>query len=544
MRNFSGNVRKATFGKQYRKSFKKDTGAEAAPTADHESIHLPTLNASPNAGVGAVSRQNSRVCATSYFGNAQRDIGGRPFLCQIKKGVWCPFCVGRHKTIVDMQNLAKKRGGRCLSRSYSGKEKKLLWECSLGHRWKAVPGSIIMGTWCPACGGTQKRTIEEMKQMALKRGGKCLSNEYANIETKLLWECAEGHRWEAQPNGIRSGSWCPQCSSALAERICREYFEQLFGKRFPKVKPSWLRLANKSRLELDGYCEKLGLAFEHQGPHHYGLDIYSPITNERAIRQKERDRLKRLLCRKNGVILISVPEIPTRLPQNEIKDFIRSECEKRKIKLPKDFDSKKVNLRDAYAVPETKRQLDRLTAIAKERGGRCLSRAYKGHYVKLLWQCRHLHRWKAQPADIKGGQWCPYCSFQRLTIHDMRATAEKKGGKCLSGKYSGGKVKLIWECAKGHRWKAVPSSVRAGTWCPVCAGTQRLTIEDLQKIARKWDGNCLSRQVCQRQNKTALAVFSGARMGSCARQHSARNLVSSMRSQGACKKTHWQDSLT
>ena len=150
MRNFSGNVRKATFGKQYRKSFKKDTGAEAAPTADHESIHLPTLNASPNAGVGAVSRQNSRVCATSYFGNAQRDIGGRPFLCQIKKGVWCPFCVGRHKTIVDMQNLAKKRGGRCLSRSYSGKEKKLLWECSLGHRWKAVPGSIIMGTWCHA----------------------------------------------------------------------------------------------------------------------------------------------------------------------------------------------------------------------------------------------------------------------------------------------------------------------------------------------------------------------------------------------------------
>jgi hypothetical protein len=261
-----------------------------------------------------------------------------------------------------------------------------------------------MGTWCPACGGTQKRTIEEMKQMALKRGGKCLSKEYANIETKLLWECAEGHRWEAQPNGIRSGSWCPQCSSALAERICREYFEQLFGKRFPKVKPSWLRLANKSRLELDGYCEKLGLAFEHQGPHHYGLDIYSPITNERAIRQKERDRLKRLLCRKNGVILISVPEIPTRLPQNEIKDFIRSECEKRKIKLPKDFDSKKVNLRDAYAVPETKRQLDRLLAIAKERGGRCLSRAYKGHYVKLLWQCRHLHRWKAQPADIKGGQ--------------------------------------------------------------------------------------------------------------------------------------------
>ena len=410
----------------------------------------------------------------------------------IKKGTWCPFCVGRHKTIADMQDIAKKRGGRCLARSYLGKEKKLLWECSLGHRWNAVPHSIGMGTWCPVCAGTQKLNIEEMHRMATLREGRCLSKEYVGIESKLLWECVEGHRWEAQPNNIRSGNWCPKCSSALGERICREYFEQLFRKPFPKLKPAWLRLDRRTRLELDGYCEELGLAFEHQGPHHYGKRAYYSGSVSRFTKQRKHDRLKRLRCRKNGVVLISVPEIPARLPQSEVRDFIRCECEKRGVQLPNSFDTKKISLRNAYAVPETRRQLERLSAIAKHRGGKCLSREYKGHYVKLRWQCSKMHVWHATPADIKCGNWCPYCSFQRLTIHDMRATAEKKGGKCLSWKYSGGKVKLIWECAKRHHWRAVPSSVRAGCWCPVCAGIQRLTIEDIQKTARKRGGKCLS----------------------------------------------------
>jgi len=295
----------------------------------------------------------------------------------IMAGTWCPFCAGRGKTIVDMHKLAERRDGKCLSKAFSGAHMKLRWQCEKGHEWQAVPASIKGGTWCPVCGGTQKRTIEEMKALAIERGGKCLSKTYVNIETKLLWECAEGHRWEAQPNNIRSGNWCPYCSSALAERICREYFEQLFGMPFPRVKPSWLRLDGKTRLELDGYCKELGLAFEHQGPHHYGLDIYSPVTNERAIRQKRRDRLKRLRCRKNGVVLISVPEIPTRLKQKEIKDFIRRECEKRGVALLKNFGSKVVDLRNAYVVPETRRQLEWLSAIAKEHGGSVYRRRTK-----------------------------------------------------------------------------------------------------------------------------------------------------------------------
>ena len=45
----------------------------------------------------------------------------------------------------------------------------------------------------------------------MQRGGKCLSKEYINGKTKLLWECSEGHQWEAILDSVKRGSWCAVC---------------------------------------------------------------------------------------------------------------------------------------------------------------------------------------------------------------------------------------------------------------------------------------------------------------------------------------------
>jgi len=58
----------------------------------------------------------------------------------------------------------------------------------------------------------KKVTIEEMQRIAKKRRGKCLSDTYANAHRKLLWECAEGHQWAASPNSIKRGTWCSRCT--------------------------------------------------------------------------------------------------------------------------------------------------------------------------------------------------------------------------------------------------------------------------------------------------------------------------------------------
>ena len=41
-----------------------------------------------------------------------------------------------------------------------------------------------------------KLTIEQMQALAKKRGGVCLSKRYDGTHTKLRWRCAEGHEWE------------------------------------------------------------------------------------------------------------------------------------------------------------------------------------------------------------------------------------------------------------------------------------------------------------------------------------------------------------
>lgn len=57
-------------------------------------------------------------------------------------------------------------------------------------------------------------TIDDMRQAAAFRGGKCLSEEMTkgDIHTKLEWECQFGHRFKASPALILlGGHWCPEC---------------------------------------------------------------------------------------------------------------------------------------------------------------------------------------------------------------------------------------------------------------------------------------------------------------------------------------------
>lgn len=111
-----------------------------------------------------------------------------------------------------MQELAKKNRGECLSKEYKNIKTKLLWQCSEGHQWWATGFGIKHDkTWCPICSDTTL-TIEEMRKLATRKGGKCLSSEYKNANTKLLWECKNGHQWWAKPTAIKNhGNWCLQC---------------------------------------------------------------------------------------------------------------------------------------------------------------------------------------------------------------------------------------------------------------------------------------------------------------------------------------------
>jgi nucleoside-diphosphate-sugar epimerase len=58
---------------------------------------------------------------------------------------------------------------------------------------------------------TKQYTLSDMQELAKSRGGECLSKEYADLKTRMNWKCAFGHEWEATPKSPLTGHWCPEC---------------------------------------------------------------------------------------------------------------------------------------------------------------------------------------------------------------------------------------------------------------------------------------------------------------------------------------------
>ena len=435
----------------------------------------------------------------------------------IEKGNWCPYCktekrvikikllphrdavnerfieqsikVPRRYRIEDFQELAASKGGRCLSDRYVTSAAKLTWQCDKGHIWDAIPGSVKAGSWCPYCVGYDKRkkwTIQDMQEIASQRGGRCLSIKYNSVDNILEWQCKEMHTWRSTPYHIINGTWCPICSEGISERICRKHFEIIFDDKFPKVRPSWLRGKKGWKLELDGFSQKLGIAFEFQGRQHYKYIEW--FHKNRALReQQEVDELKKRLCQHNNIVLI---DVPYSVDYEHMAEYIVKECNNQGIRIPKITSKINYKLFDVYC-PE---KLKECQQIADSRGWKCLSEKYIRSNSKLKWQCDKGHRWEAHISNIKTGRACPYCSHKaKPAIEELKQLAASRGGKCLSTEYVNCDTKLEWMCKEGHAWESSTHNVKMkGRWCPVCGGSLKLRIQDMQKEAEKHGGKCLS----------------------------------------------------
>jgi hypothetical protein len=424
---------------------------------------------------------------------------------KIRDGGWCPECAKKirgakrrvHKPET-LDEFARSKGGRCYPPDHFDVKTPIKWECEFGHSWIANADNIINGgKWCPECAGNRPLTIDDMRNLALKRYGGCLSEKYVNSSTELWWVCSEGHTWSAVPSSVRAGSWCPTCSAGLGERICREHFEQILGSDFPKARPSWLLTSDGNQLELDGFSSQLALAFEHQGSQHYEDVPHFHREKDSFKAQQTRDREKKELCRDNGIDLIEVPSVLEILGVSGLPAFIADELAKLGRELPKDFLQIEVDYSEAYKPDE----IENLKEVARKHGGQLISTTYKGIFEKLTWRCSEGHEFRAAPNNVKNsGSWCPKCYGLGQTISDMREIARERGGECLSTKYVNNITPLVWRCAEGHTWKARPSNVKFGTWCPECgrkeSGLKRrkYDLKSLQDAAKKLGGTCESNE--------------------------------------------------
>lgn len=427
-----------------------------------------------------------------------------------QKGTWCPICAGKMPPgmmLREFAAIATSRGGRLLSTEVATVKEKLRWQCAKGHEWEAIPDSVKRGTWCPVCGGSQRLSLADLQEAAALYGGKCLATEYQNTGTSAVWQCAEGHQWEARGYHVRSGHWCPVCASGLSERICRALLEHITGVRWPKHRPTWLKNDRGNQMELDGFAPSLGMALEYQGHQHFRhVNLFHQGGSSLAQRQRD-DAKKRELCRQHEVTLLEVPySVEHAALQDYLTRLLDETVHGRGV----------VRNRSPVAISElgvrSVRHLQQMKDLAVSRGGKCLSDFYINNATRLTWQCREGHTWMAVPGSIQQGSWCPKCGTRSgavLRAHDirlMRQLAESHGGECLSEDYRSAKSRLTWRCAHGHTWETQASVIMGGHWCPKCVKIRighkfASTIEHMRQLAEKKGGQCLSSEYTNNHTK-------------------------------------------
>jgi very-short-patch-repair endonuclease len=145
-----------------------------------------------------------------------------------RKGTWCAICNNCAKlTIQEAQQIAISRRGRCLSTTYVNGKEHLEWECEFKHTWFATLNKVKNSkNWCPDCSPTKKLTLEDAHEAARENGGLCLSTEYINIDSDLIWQCEFEHTWPATLHNVRHhNSWCPICKESKGEKAIRLWLE-------------------------------------------------------------------------------------------------------------------------------------------------------------------------------------------------------------------------------------------------------------------------------------------------------------------------------
>lgn len=378
------------------------------------------------------------------------------------KGSNCRICIGKGLLSIEVfKEIAAKRGGECLSEKYIN-DVKLKFRCSNNHIFEANADDVKYGNnWCKKCAGLERGTIEEMKLLAEKRGGKCLSKEYLNSATRLTWQCKDGHHWNATPRDVKhSDSWCPYCTWYKNEERCRYILNKLLKTEFVKTR----RIIKG--LELDGYTAEHSLAFEYHGEQHFNDIHFFSRDTTKFQKQKLNNEKKIRECKSKGISLLIIPFDKAK-SNEELVSFI---CESLNQfgfhishKIENDF------MDDFYKSNST---IDGLRKIFEARGGTLLSNEYFNNQTKLKVVCRNGHKWATTSPSLKANHWCLKCRTPKVkfNIVDMIGLAKGRGGECLSEKYINCMTKLLWRCSLGHEWLAKPNDVRhKNSWCPKCS---------------------------------------------------------------------------
>jgi len=409
------------------------------------------------------------------------------------------------------QKIAEKLGGKVLTtlKKYPTAWPDLEFQCENKHTWTTDVANIRSGHWCPkwechfdSSTYTHDRIgFDAYVNAAKENGGKLLSpkKDLVNSRSLLKWECKNGHVFHQNAGLVRtSGNWCTKCTALNKKNETLEKYREWAISKGGK-------LITKN---VTGYFTDTKLEWECANGHkfsataaHMKQKMGCSICYKEEIKNTYLQEVNKIAVSKGGKCVST----------EYLNNFTHLEF---RCKNGHAFFANANNIKSGwwckFCSGSAKHDIELFQKIAKDKGGKLLSKEYINVDSSLDWQCKNGHKFHLSGYLVKNkNKWCPHCNAGKdvaivpvgqkflYDIEDMHKLAKEKGGLCLSKKFEGSNTKLKWQCNEGHEWLATPVKIRFGSWCKICryeqnAIARRLPLSDIIKIVADNEGKLLS----------------------------------------------------
>ena len=169
-------------------------------------------------------------------------------IADVAAGSGCPICsdreilLGFNDLLTTHPELCNEAVGWDPKTKTSGSHSRVLWECSLGHRWVTnIKSRALQKSGCPTCDG--KKVVVGFNDLQTKNpliasqayGWDPKEVTFASAK-KLNWKCELGHIWKETVGGRtvggrnKEGYGCPYCSG---KRVLKGFND--LQSRFPQL---------------------------------------------------------------------------------------------------------------------------------------------------------------------------------------------------------------------------------------------------------------------------------------------------------------------
>lgn len=393
-------------------------------------------------------------------------------------------------TIKDCHDFALSRGGKCLSDIYVNGKILMEWQCGFLHKF---PSNFhnIKGTkeWCPECRKISKSTkktkqhrldINQMYQFAIKNGGKCLSSSYVNEDILLKWCCECGEIWECSYRNMRKRKyWCLNCGDPNKIHI-KFTIEQMHQFAIERGGLCLSIVYINCTSKLIWLCPVCNYTWDESYANMQDNKYWCAKCSGKERREKLTIDDAHIAAKNKGGKCLSTVYV-------NCNEYLEFECElkhkwKTTLNSIRNGGDKGTGTWCDQCGKRKKLTLELAQQIAEERKGKCLSTEYINCETDLIWMCESKHVWPATLTNVKNhDSWCKICKgMDKWTIEELSIIAINNGGSLLSTEYVNRDCFLEWKCSKQHAWSAPTSSIVAGCWCSICKESQG------ERLVRQW----------------------------------------------------------